>query len=379
MPGDITTTSNGCTTGVQSVFACHDAQPYALTTSRASLDELHIVSDGKKASGLRLRHCWSENNVREAALSDCTPSTPRGILDRNNDLLACCSSESGRSSQDELSLDELSLDSSSSFPAVALVEDEETLRVSRARQTVDFVEKQRRSLLAQQTSTRLRLSAWEAVGRLEGVTLPSGVNALDYSMAVAAVCREKFPDARWLHLVAAVHELGVLSVTKDFGSSQVWTVAGESFPVGCKFSESISFSQYFSSNPDRRKRVFNKPLGSYENNCGLGQLKMSWGSPEYLYVVLGALNGASLPFQAMFLIRYQKFFSLESSRHYHELLGEDDVECLEMLFDFQKIVEEVRSWSPAQTEENLKRVDHSEHVEYVKTVLYEHLPQELVW
>merc|ERR1712193_256464 len=144
--------------------------------------------------------------------------------------------------------------------------------------------------------------------------------------------------------------------------------------------EDISFSQYFSSNPDRRKRVFNQPLGVYQQNCGLDHLRMSWGAPEYLYTVLGRsqTDPASmlrLPREALFLIRYQRFFSLESSRHYHNFMSQDDMRCLEMLFHFQKIVEEVSSWTPFQVQQK-SRQDQA-NVDYCKTLTYEYFPRQM--
>merc|ERR1711904_558315 len=101
---------------------------------------------------------------------------------------------------------------------VVLEEEQETVLLNRARQTVDFVDKQKRKM-----------------------------------MTSSSKCSESSAQSR---------------------------TVGESFPVGCKFSEDISYSQYFCSNPDRRKKLFNHPLGVYKEGCGLDRLRMSWGASE---------------------------------------------------------------------------------------------------
>jgi inositol oxygenase len=52
-------------------------------------------------------------------------------------------------------------------------------------------------------------------------------------------------------LVGLLHGLGKLLAHPLWGSQPQWAVAGESFPVGCKFAPQISASEFFSSNPDR--------------------------------------------------------------------------------------------------------------------------------
>ncbi len=72
--------------------------------------------------------------------------------------------------------------------------------------------------------------------------------------------------------------------------------------MGCRFHPAVAYSQYFSANPDRRKRLYNSPTGVYRQGCGLGGVLMSWGAGEYVHLVL-RLNGATLPPEALFCIR----------------------------------------------------------------------------
>jgi inositol oxygenase len=70
-------------------------------------------------------------------------------------------------------------------------------------------------------------------------------------LQVAELCRVSFPDKPWMALVGLLHGLGKLLAHPMWGSQPQWAVAGESFPVGCKFAPQISASEFFSANPDR--------------------------------------------------------------------------------------------------------------------------------
>jgi inositol oxygenase len=52
-------------------------------------------------------------------------------------------------------------------------------------------------------------------------------------------------------LVGLLHGLGKLLAHPLWGGQPQWAVAGESYPVGCKFAPQISHSEFFSANPDR--------------------------------------------------------------------------------------------------------------------------------
>lgn len=41
-----------------------------------------------------------------------------------------------------------------------------------------------------------------------------------------------------------------------------WAICGETYPVGCRFHPAVRHSQYFSANPDRRKRLYSSPTGA---------------------------------------------------------------------------------------------------------------------
>lgn len=59
------------------------------------------------------------------------------------------------------------------------------------------------------------------------------------------------PSTDWLQLTGLVHDLGKLLAL--WGEPQ-WAVVGDTFPVGCKFSDQCVFPEFFEGNPD-----FNDP------------------------------------------------------------------------------------------------------------------------
>jgi inositol oxygenase len=217
-------------------------------------------------------------------------------------------------------------------------------RLNHARQTFDFVTKQVRS---NQTLSRCQMDVWGALEMLNELreyeaaligdeNLDPSMSLTDHAFQCAALCRQAFPDDDWMALVGLIHGLGKLQGHERFGSQPQWSIIGETFPVGCRFSGAITNANYFSANPDRRKKQYSTPLGIYQQNCGLRSVFMSWSGPEYLYMLL-ALNKTLLPREALWLLRYQKFYALlEPGRPYQDLMCDFDVA---MLPKFEKFVE----------------------------------------
>lgn len=219
------------------------------------------------------------------------------------------------------------------------------LRLNHARQSLDF---SRRQVAMFAELDHAQLTIWEALhmlnelreyetalmgGEDETVTL----SHLDHAFQTAELARLKFPDQDWIHLVGLIHGLGKLLAHARFGSQPQWAVCGETFPVGCRFANQITGSQFFIANPDRRRRLYNTPLGIYKANCGLGSVYMSWSACEYLYIVL-LLNGSKLPKEALALIRYYKFAALtRPGGAYHNLLSAEDEAMIPLLKAFQKL------------------------------------------
>lgn len=92
------------------------------------------------------------------------------------------------------------------------------------------------------------------------------------------------------------------------GGQPEWTVAGESYPLGCAFSDRIRGAQFLCACSDRRCHAYLTPLGIYEPHCGLDRVAFTFSGPEYLSLVLQQA-GVRLPYEALFLVRHQDFDS----------------------------------------------------------------------
>lgn len=64
--------------------------------------------------------------------------------------------------------------------------------------------------------------------------LPNIVHAFQ----AAERAREEYPDDDWLHLTGLIHDLG--KVMAFYGEPQ-WAVVGDTFPVGCFWSDNIVY------------------------------------------------------------------------------------------------------------------------------------------
>jgi len=75
--------------------------------------------------------------------------------------------------------------------------------------------------------------------------LPNSVHAFQTAERIRSV----HPDKDWFHLTGLLHDLG--KVMALWGEPQ-YCVVGDSFPLGCKFSEHIVFHETFKNNPDTK-------------------------------------------------------------------------------------------------------------------------------
>jgi len=148
-----------------------------------------------------------------------------------------------------------------------------------------------------------------------------------HSFQTSEDLRRRFPDESfdWLWLDGFLHDFGkVLSLPK-FGGLPEWAVVGDTFPVGCQHSEKIVYHEFFHNNPDASNDLYNTPFGIYSPNCGLKNLKMSWGQDEYLYLVL-LYNKCTIPQIGLNIIRFRSFHSWHSHGEYSHLISEEDKE-----------------------------------------------------
>ena len=114
-----------------------------------------------------------------------------------------------------------------------------------------------------------------------------------------------------------------------FGEPQ-WAVVGDTFPVGCRFSDRIVYPEFFANNPDNDDERYNTLHGVYEPHCGLRNVHMSWGHDEYLYHVMKD----HLPEPALYIIRYHSFYAQHREGAYDHLMDEHDKEMFKWVNAF---------------------------------------------
>ncbi len=196
-----------------------------------------------------------------------------------------------------------------------------------AGQTVDFVTGRREAYLPLRHG---RMSVWQAMASLAELVDESDpdteLTQLDHALQTAeALRRDGAP--RWLVLTGFIHDLG--KVLTLFGEPQ-WAVVGDTFPVGCAFSDRIVFPELFAANPDRRVPGYSTRLGIYEAGCGLDRVLLSWGHDEYLYHVVRDF----LPDPALAIIRYHSFYAWHQAGEYRFLMDASDHTRLEWVQRF---------------------------------------------
>lgn len=207
------------------------------------------------------------------------------------------------------------------FEAHARPSVRELYRLNHEHQTVDFVRQKRAEYLPLR---RRRMGVWEAIESLESVIDASDpdteLTQLDHALQTAEALRADGAP-RWLILTGFVHDLGKALCL--FGEPQ-WSVVGDTFPVGCAFSDKIVFHPLFEANPDARDEYYTSACGIYREAGGIEQLLMSWGHDEYLYHVMRD----SLPDPALAIIRYHSFYAWHQEGAYRHLMSDVDREAL---------------------------------------------------
>lgn len=159
--------------------------------------------------------------------------------------------------------------------------------------------------------------------------LPNIVHAFQTAERI----REDHPDEDWFHLTGLIHDLGKVMAFYD---EPQWCVVGDTFPVGCKWADSIVYGpESFKDNPDTYNPKYNTKYGMYKPHCGIDNLLMSWSHDEYLYQFL-LHNKSTIPEKGLYMIRYHSFYPWHAGGDYRHLSNEKDEEILKWVTEFNK-------------------------------------------
>lgn len=239
----------------------------------------------------------------------------------------------------------------------------EFYRLNHQNQTLDFVKAKKAEYLPPRNR---RMGIWEAMEFLNTLVDDSDPDIeftqIEHLMQVAeAIRRDGHP--RWFILTGLIHDLGKILCL--FGEPQ-WAVVGDTYPVGCRYSDKVVFSEFFSLNPDFYVPDYRTPNGIYEANAGLDKVHLSWGHDEYLYRVVKDY----LPDSALYMIRYHSFYAWHKEGEYTHLTSPRDREMLPW----------VQAFNPYDLySKGLNRPDVKALKPFYMDLIDEHFPSEVNW
>jgi inositol oxygenase len=239
----------------------------------------------------------------------------------------------------------------------------EFYRLNHRFQTLDFVKSKHSQYLA---LNRCRMGIWEAMEFLNqlvddsdpDIDLPQIEHLLQTAEAIRA---DGHPG--WFILTGLIHDLGKILCLWD---EPQWAVVGDTFPVGCRFSEKVVFYEAFDDNPDKHVEELQTECGIYQPNCGLDRLLLSWGHDEYLYHVVKDF----LPPPALAMIRYHSCYPIHRERAYAHLLAEGDQETLRWVSAFNPY--------DLYTKRD-QRMDVVSLRPYYEELIAEYFPSKIAW
>jgi inositol oxygenase len=168
---------------------------------------------------------------------------------------------------------------------------------------------------------------------------------------------------RWMVLVGFLHDLGKCLCL--YGEPQ-WAVVGDTFPVGCAWSDQIVYPEYFQNNPDRNVPEYQTKFGIYEPNCGLENVHMSFGHDGYINEVVKPY----LPDEALYMLRFHSFYPWHQHGAYTHLMNDKDAVMLEWVKKFNPY----DLYSKGHSKPNIQELKP-----YYDDLFAEFLPENLDW
>jgi inositol oxygenase len=239
----------------------------------------------------------------------------------------------------------------------------ELYRLNHANQTLEFVlaKKQQYAL-----KNKGEMGIWEALEMLNSLVDESDPDTdlpqIEHALQTAEAIR-KAGHPRWLILTGLIHDLG--KVLYFFGEPQ-WAVVGDTFPVGCAYSNRIVYSEFFAANPDAKNPIYQTRCGIYSEGCGLDKVHFSWGHDEYLYQVVKDY----LPEEALYIIRYHSCYVIHREREYEFLMSQHD----------KKMFRWVRVFSPFDLySKSTERPKIVELKLFYQELIAEYFPPKINW
>jgi inositol oxygenase len=240
---------------------------------------------------------------------------------------------------------------------------QEFYRQNHAMQTREFVLNKKREYGALK---KRRMGIWEAMEFLNTLVDDSdpdtNLSQIEHAMQTAEAIRHD-GHPRWFILTGLLHDLG--KVLCLYGEPQ-WAVVGDTFPVGCAYSDKIVFPEMFAANPDSSIPEYQSRLGVYQEGCGLRKVDLSWGHDEYLSMV----TRPYLPEEGLYMIRYHSCYPIHREGAYSYLMDDHD----------REMFAHVQAFNPYDLyTKSSGRPDVAALRPYYEELIAEYFPPEIDW
>ena len=214
--------------------------------------------------------------------------------------------------------------------------------------------------------TRGEKSVWEAAEYLNTLVDDSDpdtdLTQIEHLLQTSEAIRND-GHPRWMVLVGFVHDLGKCLCL--YGEPQ-WGVVGDTFPVGCAWSDQVVFPEYFNRNSDANVPEYQTQYGIYKPNCGLENIHMSFGHDGYIAEVMKPY----LSDEALYMLRFHSFYAWHRHRAYQHLENDKDKAMLEWVKKFNPY----DLYSKGHSKPDLKQLKP-----YYDDLFAEFLPEKLSW
>ena len=239
----------------------------------------------------------------------------------------------------------------------------EFYRINHKHQTLAFVLDKKKEFLA---FSRKEMGIWEAAEFLNQLVDDSDpdtdLSQLQHLLQTSEAIRlDGHPD--WFVLTGFIHDLGKILCL--FGEPQ-WAVVGDTFPVGCRYSDKVVFSEFFELNPDYTNAELQTECGIYEAGCGLDNVHLSWGHDEYIYHIAKPY----LPEEGLYMLRYHSFYAAHKENEYQHLMNEHD----KKMFEWVRRFNPYDLYSKAETAPNVDELKP-----YYQELIAKYFPATLRW
>jgi inositol oxygenase len=249
------------------------------------------------------------------------------------------------------------------YDATATPRVAEFYRTNHEKQTLDYVLSKEKQYFGLKRGNK---SLWEAAEYLNTLVDDSDpdtdLTQVEHLLQTSEAIRQD-GHSRWMVLVGFIHDLGKCLCL--YGEPQ-WGVVGDTFPVGCAWSDQVVFPEYFSANPDASNPQYQTKYGIYEPSCGLENVHMSFGHDGYIAEVMKPY----LSDEALYMLRFHSFYAWHRHGAYQYLENEKDREMLGWVKKFNPY----DLYSKGHSKPDLQRLKP-----YYDDLFAEFLPQKFSW